>query len=75
MTAYLCYEELYWFAGYTSSAVKDYSGFCPVSLVIFPAVNTNYFVAPFTNLDLINFMLSRFFSSHLPMNLLKYLIY
>lgn len=26
-----------------------------VSLVIFPPVNTNYCVAPFTNLDLINF--------------------
>lgn len=38
-----------------------------VSLVIFPPVNTNYFVAHFTNLDLINFMLSGFFfSSHLP---------
>lgn len=46
-----------------------------VSLVILPPVNTNYFVAPFTNLDLINFMLSEFFSSHLPIKLLKYLIY
>lgn len=46
-----------------------------VSLVIFPPVNTNYFVAPFTNLDLINFMLSGFFSGHLPIKLLKYLIY
>lgn len=31
-----------------------------VSLVIFPPA-TNYFVAPFTNLDLINFMLLGFF--------------
>lgn len=45
-----------------------------VSLVIFPPA-TNYFVAPFTNLDLINFMLLGFFSSHLPIKLPKYLIY
>lgn len=46
-----------------------------VSLVISPPVNTNYFVAPFTNLDLINFMLSGLFSSLLPVKLLKYHIY
>lgn len=29
-----------------------------VSVVILPPVNTNYFVVPFTDLDLINFMVS-----------------
>lgn len=56
MNAHTLAKELYWFAGHTSSPIKDYSGFGFTG--DFPPMNMYYAAVPFPDHYLVNFMLS-----------------